>query len=154
MFFFFWWNRTHILHVWSWITPSPVSLCPQCLLYVQLPFMEDLRQFTFPMLEHNKKFTASGESSANKDFTFELSLKESNSNLFNWSDKQGQKVGLHLFFCSFCVTGTQTTFTTCFLLNQFFSYEVHVHTSSVVNYRQKREQHFILNSLIAGCMFI
>ncbi|KAA0715413.1 X-ray repair cross-complementing protein 5 [Triplophysa tibetana] len=32
----------------------------ECLLYVQLPFMEDLRQFTFPMLENNKKFTASG----------------------------------------------------------------------------------------------
>ncbi|KAI7808737.1 X-ray repair cross-complementing protein 5 [Triplophysa rosa] len=31
----------------------------ECLLYVQLPFMEDLRQFTFPMLENNKKFTAS-----------------------------------------------------------------------------------------------
>uniref|UniRef100_A0A8C1M9Z9 X-ray repair cross-complementing protein 5 n=1 Tax=Cyprinus carpio TaxID=7962 RepID=A0A8C1M9Z9_CYPCA len=31
----------------------------ECLLYVQLPFMEDLRQFTFPMLENNKKFTPS-----------------------------------------------------------------------------------------------
>ncbi|XP_047456822.1 X-ray repair cross-complementing protein 5 [Mugil cephalus] len=30
----------------------------ECLLYVQLPFMEDLRQFTFPSLE-NKKFTPS-----------------------------------------------------------------------------------------------
>ncbi|XP_028248974.1 X-ray repair cross-complementing protein 5 [Parambassis ranga] len=30
----------------------------ECLMYVQLPFMEDLRQFTFPSLE-NKKFTAS-----------------------------------------------------------------------------------------------
>ncbi|KAM6955522.1 X-ray repair cross-complementing protein 5-like [Lycodopsis pacificus] len=31
----------------------------ECLIYVQLPFMEDLRQFTFPSLENNKKFTAS-----------------------------------------------------------------------------------------------
>ncbi|XP_051566597.1 X-ray repair cross-complementing protein 5 [Myxocyprinus asiaticus] len=31
----------------------------ECLLYVQLPFMEDLRQFTFPTLENNKKFTPS-----------------------------------------------------------------------------------------------
>uniref|UniRef100_A0A672QJI8 VWFA domain-containing protein n=1 Tax=Sinocyclocheilus grahami TaxID=75366 RepID=A0A672QJI8_SINGR len=31
----------------------------ECLLYVQLPFMEDLRQFTFPVLENNKKFTPS-----------------------------------------------------------------------------------------------
>ncbi|XP_045909206.1 X-ray repair cross-complementing protein 5 [Micropterus dolomieu] len=31
----------------------------ECLLYVQLPFMEDLRQFTFPSLENNKKFTPS-----------------------------------------------------------------------------------------------
>uniref|UniRef100_A0A672JL23 X-ray repair cross-complementing protein 5 n=1 Tax=Salarias fasciatus TaxID=181472 RepID=A0A672JL23_SALFA len=30
----------------------------ECLMYVQLPFMEDLRQFTFPSLE-NKKFTPS-----------------------------------------------------------------------------------------------
>ncbi len=29
-------------------------------MYVQLPFMEDLRQFTFPSLENNKKFTPSG----------------------------------------------------------------------------------------------
>ncbi|XP_030642929.1 X-ray repair cross-complementing protein 5 [Chanos chanos] len=28
----------------------------ECLLYVQLPFMEDLRQFSFPSLENNKKF--------------------------------------------------------------------------------------------------
>ncbi|XP_070831636.1 X-ray repair cross-complementing protein 5 [Chaetodon trifascialis] len=31
----------------------------ECLMYVQLPFMEDLRQFTFPSLENNKKFTPS-----------------------------------------------------------------------------------------------
>uniref|UniRef100_A0A673JBG2 X-ray repair cross-complementing protein 5 n=1 Tax=Sinocyclocheilus rhinocerous TaxID=307959 RepID=A0A673JBG2_9TELE len=31
----------------------------ECLLYVQLPFMEDLRQFTFPVLENNKKFKPS-----------------------------------------------------------------------------------------------
>ncbi|XP_016324831.1 LOW QUALITY PROTEIN: X-ray repair cross-complementing protein 5 [Sinocyclocheilus anshuiensis] len=31
----------------------------ECLLYVQLPFMEDLRQFTFPVLDNNKKFTPS-----------------------------------------------------------------------------------------------
>ncbi|KAM4609330.1 X-ray repair cross-complementing protein 5-like [Polymixia lowei] len=31
----------------------------ECLLYVQLPFMEDLRHFTFPSLEKNKKFTPS-----------------------------------------------------------------------------------------------
>uniref|UniRef100_A0A3B5KTE5 X-ray repair cross-complementing protein 5 n=1 Tax=Xiphophorus couchianus TaxID=32473 RepID=A0A3B5KTE5_9TELE len=34
----------------------------ECLLYVQLPFMEDLygRQFTFPSLENNKKIAPSG----------------------------------------------------------------------------------------------
>ncbi|CAJ1079229.1 X-ray repair cross-complementing protein 5 [Xyrichtys novacula] len=31
----------------------------ECLMYVQLPFMEDLRLFTFPSLENNKKFTPS-----------------------------------------------------------------------------------------------
>ncbi|XP_076858656.1 X-ray repair cross-complementing protein 5-like isoform X2 [Brachyhypopomus gauderio] len=31
----------------------------ECLLYVQLPYMEDLRQFTFPSLENNKKFAPS-----------------------------------------------------------------------------------------------
>uniref|UniRef100_UPI0037E95C64 X-ray repair cross-complementing protein 5 n=1 Tax=Semicossyphus pulcher TaxID=241346 RepID=UPI0037E95C64 len=31
----------------------------ECLMYVQLPFMEDLRQFTFPSLENNKKLTPS-----------------------------------------------------------------------------------------------
>ncbi|XP_071373503.1 X-ray repair cross-complementing protein 5 [Centroberyx affinis] len=31
----------------------------ECLMYVQLPFMEDLRQFTYPSLENNKKFTPS-----------------------------------------------------------------------------------------------
>lgn len=31
----------------------------ECLIYVQLPFMEDLRQFTFPSLENNKKITPS-----------------------------------------------------------------------------------------------
>ncbi|XP_054470754.1 X-ray repair cross-complementing protein 5 isoform X2 [Anoplopoma fimbria] len=31
----------------------------ECLIYVQLPFMEDTRQFTFPSLENNKKFTPS-----------------------------------------------------------------------------------------------
>ncbi|XP_056146166.1 X-ray repair cross-complementing protein 5 isoform X2 [Lampris incognitus] len=31
----------------------------ECLIYVQLPFMEDLRLFTFPSLENNKKFTPS-----------------------------------------------------------------------------------------------
>nr|XP_020450381.1 X-ray repair cross-complementing protein 5 [Monopterus albus] len=31
----------------------------ECLMYVQLPFTEDLRQFTFPSLENNKKFTPS-----------------------------------------------------------------------------------------------
>ncbi|KAI1899245.1 hypothetical protein AGOR_G00059820 [Albula goreensis] len=33
----------------------------ECLIYVQLPFMEDLRQFTFPSLENNKKFVPSEE---------------------------------------------------------------------------------------------
>lgn len=33
----------------------------QCLMYIQLPFMEDLRQFSFPSLENNKKkFTPTG----------------------------------------------------------------------------------------------
>ncbi|XP_053353435.1 X-ray repair cross-complementing protein 5 [Clarias gariepinus] len=31
----------------------------ECLIYVQLPYMEDLRQFTFPSLENNKKFAPS-----------------------------------------------------------------------------------------------
>ncbi|TNN84455.1 X-ray repair cross-complementing protein 5 [Liparis tanakae] len=31
----------------------------ECLIYVQLPFMEDLRHFSFPSLENNKKFTPS-----------------------------------------------------------------------------------------------
>ncbi|XP_060786317.1 X-ray repair cross-complementing protein 5 [Neoarius graeffei] len=31
----------------------------ECLVYVQLPYMEDLRQFTFPSLEKNKKFVPS-----------------------------------------------------------------------------------------------
>ncbi|CAK6954041.1 X-ray repair cross-complementing protein 5 [Scomber scombrus] len=31
----------------------------ECLMYIQLPFMEDLRQFTFPSLENNKKFIPS-----------------------------------------------------------------------------------------------
>ncbi|CAM4600033.1 unnamed protein product [Leuciscus chuanchicus] len=31
----------------------------ECLLYVQLPFMEDLRHFSFPTLENNKKFVPS-----------------------------------------------------------------------------------------------
>nr|XP_020506802.1 X-ray repair cross-complementing protein 5 [Labrus bergylta] len=31
----------------------------ECLMYVQLPFTEDLRQFTFPSLENNKKLTPS-----------------------------------------------------------------------------------------------
>ncbi|XP_036965192.1 X-ray repair cross-complementing protein 5 [Acanthopagrus latus] len=31
----------------------------ECLMYVQLPFMEDLRQFTFPSLDNNKKFIPS-----------------------------------------------------------------------------------------------
>ncbi|XP_060943969.1 X-ray repair cross-complementing protein 5 [Limanda limanda] len=31
----------------------------QCLMYFQMPFTEDLRQFTFPSLENNKKFTPS-----------------------------------------------------------------------------------------------
>ncbi|KAL7865398.1 hypothetical protein SRHO_G00106450 [Serrasalmus rhombeus] len=31
----------------------------ECLLYVQLPYMEDLRQFIFPSLENNKKFAPS-----------------------------------------------------------------------------------------------
>ncbi|XP_076026230.1 X-ray repair cross-complementing protein 5-like isoform X2 [Genypterus blacodes] len=31
----------------------------ECLMYVQLPFMEDLRHFTFPSIENNKKFTPS-----------------------------------------------------------------------------------------------
>ncbi|KAG7466932.1 hypothetical protein MATL_G00147540 [Megalops atlanticus] len=33
----------------------------ECLMYVQLPYMEDLRQFTFPSLENNKKFAPSEE---------------------------------------------------------------------------------------------
>ncbi|KAK5861164.1 hypothetical protein PBY51_022580 [Eleginops maclovinus] len=36
-----------------------IKLDYECLMYVQLPFMEDLRQFTFPSLENNKKFTPS-----------------------------------------------------------------------------------------------
>lgn len=31
----------------------------ECLVYVQLPFMEDLRQYSFPSLENNKKYTPS-----------------------------------------------------------------------------------------------
>ncbi|XP_061579647.1 X-ray repair cross-complementing protein 5 [Cololabis saira] len=31
----------------------------ECLMYVQLPFAEDLRQFTFPSLENNKKISPS-----------------------------------------------------------------------------------------------
>uniref|UniRef100_W5U725 X-ray repair cross-complementing protein 5 n=1 Tax=Ictalurus punctatus TaxID=7998 RepID=W5U725_ICTPU len=31
----------------------------ECLVYVQLPYMEDLRQFAFPSLENNKKFVPS-----------------------------------------------------------------------------------------------
>ncbi|XP_074550578.1 X-ray repair cross-complementing protein 5-like [Halichoeres trimaculatus] len=31
----------------------------ECLMYIQLPFMEDLRFFSFPSLENNKKFTPS-----------------------------------------------------------------------------------------------
>ncbi|XP_010741561.2 X-ray repair cross-complementing protein 5 [Larimichthys crocea] len=31
----------------------------ECLIYIQLPFMEDLRSFTFPSLENNKRFTPS-----------------------------------------------------------------------------------------------
>ncbi|GCB74359.1 hypothetical protein scyTo_0003449, partial [Scyliorhinus torazame] len=31
----------------------------ECLVYIQLPFMEDLRQFTFTSLKNNKKRTAS-----------------------------------------------------------------------------------------------
>ncbi|XP_041857448.1 X-ray repair cross-complementing protein 5 [Melanotaenia boesemani] len=31
----------------------------ECLIYIQLPFMEDLREFTFPSLDNNKKFTPS-----------------------------------------------------------------------------------------------
>ncbi|KAK2494254.1 hypothetical protein MC885_002917 [Smutsia gigantea] len=30
---------------------------PQCLMYVQLPFMEDLRQYMFSSLKNNKKYT-------------------------------------------------------------------------------------------------
>uniref|UniRef100_A0A673XTN3 X-ray repair cross-complementing protein 5 n=1 Tax=Salmo trutta TaxID=8032 RepID=A0A673XTN3_SALTR len=33
----------------------------ECLVYVQLPFMEDLRQYSFPSLENNKKYTPSEE---------------------------------------------------------------------------------------------
>lgn len=44
------------------VTVLPSST-PQCLMYVQLPYMEDLRQFTFPSLENNKKFAPSGETS-------------------------------------------------------------------------------------------
>ncbi|KAL0985687.1 hypothetical protein UPYG_G00160500 [Umbra pygmaea] len=33
----------------------------ECLIYVQLPFMEDLRQYTFASLENNKKYTPSEE---------------------------------------------------------------------------------------------
>lgn len=29
-------------------------------MYIQLPFMEDLRQFSFPSLENNKKITPTG----------------------------------------------------------------------------------------------
>uniref|UniRef100_A0A8C7CPH0 X-ray repair complementing defective repair in Chinese hamster cells 5 n=1 Tax=Oncorhynchus kisutch TaxID=8019 RepID=A0A8C7CPH0_ONCKI len=31
----------------------------ECLVYIQLPFMEDLRQYSFPSLENNKKYTPS-----------------------------------------------------------------------------------------------
>lgn len=44
------------------VTVLPSS-APQCLVYVQLPYMEDLRQFAFPSLENNKKFVPSGEKS-------------------------------------------------------------------------------------------
>ncbi|XP_015214713.2 X-ray repair cross-complementing protein 5 isoform X1 [Lepisosteus oculatus] len=33
----------------------------ECLMYVQLPYMEDLRQFIFPSLENSKKFALSEE---------------------------------------------------------------------------------------------
>uniref|UniRef100_A0A3Q3W893 X-ray repair cross-complementing protein 5 n=1 Tax=Mola mola TaxID=94237 RepID=A0A3Q3W893_MOLML len=36
----------------------------ECLMYIQLPFMEDLRQFTFPSLENNKKLIPSTQLSA------------------------------------------------------------------------------------------
>ncbi|XP_053454109.1 X-ray repair cross-complementing protein 5 [Nycticebus coucang] len=33
----------------------------ECLMYVQLPFMEDLRQYMFPSLKNNKKYTPTEE---------------------------------------------------------------------------------------------
>ncbi|KAK1166260.1 X-ray repair cross-complementing protein 5-like isoform X1 [Acipenser oxyrinchus oxyrinchus] len=36
----------------------------ECLMYVQLPYMEDLRQFTFSSLQNNKKYIPSGEQMA------------------------------------------------------------------------------------------
>ncbi|XP_041120692.1 X-ray repair cross-complementing protein 5 [Polyodon spathula] len=39
----------------------------ECLMYVQLPYMEDLRQFTFSSLQNNKKFIPSGEQLAAVD---------------------------------------------------------------------------------------
>ncbi|XP_055733495.1 X-ray repair cross-complementing protein 5 isoform X2 [Salvelinus fontinalis] len=39
----------------------------ECLVYVQLPFMEDLRQYSFPSLESNKKYTPSEDQLAAMD---------------------------------------------------------------------------------------
>ncbi|XP_062861614.1 X-ray repair cross-complementing protein 5 isoform X2 [Trichomycterus rosablanca] len=49
----------------------------ECLQYVQLPYMEDLRQFTFPSLENNKKFTPSeSQLSAVDDLISSMMLME------------------------------------------------------------------------------
>lgn len=36
----------------------------QCLIYVQLPYMEDLRQYVFSSLKNSKKYTPTGKTFA------------------------------------------------------------------------------------------
>ncbi|XP_039612266.1 X-ray repair cross-complementing protein 5 [Polypterus senegalus] len=43
----------------------------ECLIYVQLPYMEDLRLFSFTSLENNRKYTPSGEQLAAVDSLIE-----------------------------------------------------------------------------------
>ncbi|XP_056286454.1 X-ray repair cross-complementing protein 5 [Pseudoliparis swirei] len=53
----------------------------ECLIYVQLPFMEDLRHFSFPSLENNKKFTPSdAQLSAVDSLIDSMMLSEENDN--------------------------------------------------------------------------
>ncbi|XP_066542697.1 X-ray repair cross-complementing protein 5 [Hoplias malabaricus] len=59
----------------------------ECLHYVQLPFMEDLRQFPFPSLENNKKFAASESQLAAVDAVIDsMMLVE--------EDEDGEKVDI------------------------------------------------------------